>query len=223
VTDSITDYFFTTSRTANENLRRVGASEDRIFFVGSTMIDTLLANMDRLQPPVYWNEFGLEPGGYFVVTLHRPTNVDAGDALSRLLKAVGESARGMPVVFPVHPRTAKTLQEIDGIPENIIAVEAQPYLEFIYLAKNAKAVITDSGGITEETTVMGVPCITLRDSNERPETVAIGTNEVVGTDPSKLKPALDRLFADAWKRGGIPELWDGHTGERIVEILGRIM
>ncbi len=123
----------------------------------------------------------------------------------------------------MHPRTAKTLQALGDIPASIRLVEPQPYLEFNYLVRHAKAVITDSGGITEETTVLGVPCLTLRDTTERPETVSIGTNELIGTDPAHLKPALDRLFAGAWKKGGIPELWDGQTAGRIVQHLERLL
>jgi UDP-N-acetylglucosamine 2-epimerase (non-hydrolysing) len=197
VTDSITNHFFTTSDVANANLRRSGVAEEKIHFVGNTMIDTLLANIGRLRPPSFWTESGLELGNYFVLTLHRPANVD--------------------------PRTAKTLTEPGKLSSSIRLVEPQPYLEFNYLAKNAKAVITDSGGITEETTVMGVPCITLRDTTERPETVTIGTNELIGTDPARLKPVLDKLFAGRWKTGAIPEKWDGRTGERIVAILERIL
>jgi UDP-N-acetylglucosamine 2-epimerase (non-hydrolysing) len=222
VTDSITNLFFTTSEVANGNLRRSGVPDARIHFVGNTMIDTLLANMDRLRPPAFWTELGLTPGGYFVVTLHRPANVDAADGFFRLLVTIGEATRGLPVVFPVHPRTAKTLKELRGLPDDICLVEPQPYLEFNYLVKHAKAVITDSGGITEETTVMGVPCLTLRDTTERPETITVGTNELIGTDPAKIRPALDRLFAGEWKRGGIPALWDGRTGERIVAVLERM-
>ncbi len=223
VTDSITNYFFTTSEVANQNLRLSGVPDERIYFVGNTMIDTLLANMGRLRAPAFWSELGLEAGQYFVVTLHRPANVDGMEQLRAMLAAIGEGCRGLPVIFPLHPRTAKTLQSLEGLPENLHLVEPQPYLEFNYLVKHAKAVITDSGGITEETTVMGVPCMTLRDTTERPETVTIGTNELIGTDPLKLKPALDRLFAGQWKSGGIPEKWDGKTGERIVEILNRIL
>ncbi len=133
------------------------------------------------------------------------------------------NAGALPVVFPVHPRTAKTLRGLAGVPSNIRLVDPQPYLEFNYLVKHAKAVITDSGGITEETTVMGVPCITLRDTTERPETVTVGTNELIGTDPAAIKPALDRLFAGDWKEGAIPDLWDGRAGERIVAILERVL
>jgi UDP-N-acetylglucosamine 2-epimerase (non-hydrolysing) len=223
VTDSITNWFFTTSEVANANLRRAGARDEGIFFVGNTMIDTLLANLPRLVPPPFAAEHGLEPGGYFVMTLHRPANVDDAAGFARLITAVGEATRGLPVVFPVHPRTAKTLATLPGRPASIVAVEPQPYLEFNWLVKNARGVITDSGGVTEETTVMGVPCVTLRDTTERPETVTVGTNELIGTDPAALKPALDRLFAGQWKKGAIPELWDGRTGERIAELLERLL
>ncbi len=222
VTDAITNYFFTTSEVANQNLRRTGVPDERIFFVGNTMIDTLLANMDRLRPPAFWGELGLEAGQYFVVTLHRPANVDGIGQLQAMLSAIGEGCRGLPVVFPVHPRTAKNLRELPDLPDNLRLVEPQPYLEFNFLVKHAKAVITDSGGITEETTVMGVPCLTLRDTTERPETVTIGSNELIGTDPAKLRPALDRLFAGQWKVGGIPEKWDGKTSERIVVVLQQL-
>ena len=216
VTDSITNYFFTTSEVANENLRRVGVSSDRVFFVGNTMIDTLLANRSRFAKPEFFDSLKLKFREYFVVTLHRPANVDKGDSFSRLLSAISTGARNMPVVFPVHPRTAQTLRELGEVPANIQMVDPQPYLEFNYLVQHAKAVITDSGGVTEETTVMGVPCMTLRNSTERPETVTLGTNELLGIDPSALAPAFKKLFSGRWKRGSIPPLWDGKTGERIV-------
>ncbi|MDB4251137.1 UDP-N-acetylglucosamine 2-epimerase (non-hydrolyzing) [Amylibacter sp.] len=222
VTDSITNYFFTTSEIANENLRRASVTDDRIFFVGNTMIDSLLSNMEKLCPPSFWNELKLKAGKYIVLTLHRPRNVDAIDVLKKILLTIGEQTRKLPVIFPVHPRTAKTLSNLKDLPENIHFVEPQPYLDFNYLVKNAKVVITDSGGITEECTVMNVPCMTLRDSTERPETVTIGTNELIGTDPANLKPALDKLFAGQWKVGGIPEKWDGKTGKRIVSVLEQL-
>ena len=222
VTDAITQWFFTTSEVANANLRRAGVTDDRIFFVGNTMIDTLLANMNRLQKPSFWDALTLTAGEYFVLTLHRPANVDGEHKLAAMLTAIGDGTRGLPVIFPVHPRTARTLESLGGLPKNLHFVDPQPYLEFNYLVKHAKAVITDSGGITEETTVMGVPCMTLRDSTERPETVTIGTNELLGTDPAALAPALERLFSGAWKKGGIPELWDGHAAVRIVSVLDRL-
>lgn len=223
VTDAITNWFFTTSATANANLRRAGVEDERICFVGNTMIDTLLANLERLRAPDCVAELGLMPGEYFVTTLHRPNNVDVGDGFARLLDAIGTGTRGLPVVFPVHPRTQKTLAALPGFPDNLRLIDPQPYLEFNWLVKRAKAVITDSGGITEEATVLGVPCLTLRDTTERPETVTIGTNELIGTDPARLQPALDRLFAGQWKQGSIPELWDGRTAERIVAVLKRVL
>ena len=222
-TDAVTNWFFTTSETANKNLRHIGVGDERIFFVGNTMIDTLLGNMERFEPPSFWDELGLKSGEYFVLTLHRPANVDEKQNLANMLEAIGDGSRGLPILFPVHPRTGRTLEALGALPANLHLVEPQPYLQFNYLVKHAKAVITDSGGITEEATVMKVPCMTLRDSTERPETVDIGTNELIGTDPVNLAPALDRLFAGKWKEGGIPEKWDGKTGERIVEILEQIL
>ena len=223
VTDAITNWFFTTSEVANANLRQAGVAGERIFFVGNTMIDTLLANLERLRPPAFWGPLGLKEKEYFVTTLHRPANVDRSDAFARLIGALAGGTRGLPVVFPVHPRTAKLLRDGVSIPASLKMVEPQPYLEFNYLVRHAKAVITDSGGITEEATVLGVPCLTLRDTTERPETISVGTNELIGTDPAGLKPALDRLFAGQWKRGGIPEKWDGRTGERIVTVLENLL
>ncbi len=223
VTDAITNWFFTTSQTANKNLRNAGIDDERIFFVGNTMIDTLLTNLPKLQKPDFWDELALQPGEYFVATLHRPANVDQDGSFSRMLEAIGKGVREMQVVLPVHPRTAKTLRNIGNIPANIKLVEPQPYLQFNYLVKHAKAVITDSGGITEETTVMGIPCLTLRDNTERPETVSEGTNELIGTDPATLAPALEKLFSGQWKSGSVPEMWDGKTGARIVSILAEIL
>jgi UDP-N-acetylglucosamine 2-epimerase (non-hydrolysing) len=222
-TDAITNWFFTTSEVANENLRAAGVVNERIFFVGNTMIDTLLANMERLRPPSFWDSLGLEGQRYFVITLHRPANVDNVDAFGAMLNAIVDATRGLPVVFPVHPRTAKTLATLPGLPSSIHLVEPQPYLEFNYLVRHAFGVITDSGGITEETTVMGVPCITLRDTTERPETVTMGTNALIGTNPDALAPALEPLFNGTWKKGTVPPLWDGRTGGRIVDVLSRLL
>lgn len=219
VTDSITNWFFTTSAIANSNLRKMGIAEERIFFVGNTMIDTLLTNMPALRKPLFFDEMGLREGWYFVVTLHRPANVDQADKFLGLLEAIDKVSRGLPVILPAHPRTLKTLKLLGKVPDCFFIVDPQPYLEFNYLVRHAKAVITDSGGITEETTVMGVPCMTLRDNTERPETVETGTNELLGTDPSALRPAFDKLFSGKWKKGAVPEKWDGKTGQRIVDAL----
>lgn len=223
VTDAITNWFFTTSGHANASLHQAGIPDERIFFVGNTMIDTLMANIPRLSPPNFVAEHGLEAGGYFVTTLHRPSNVDAAGGFARMLAAIAEGARGMPVVFPVHPRTAKSLAEVGAVPKNLILADPQPYLQFNWLVQNARAVITDSGGITEEATVMGVPCMTLRTTTERPETIEIGTNVLLGTDPAALAPAFARLFAGDWQEGSIPEKWDGKTAPRIVAALEQVL
>jgi len=223
VTDAVSNWFFTTSVTANDNLRRAGISSERIFFVGNTMIDTLVKHRPHLRPPPCWDRLGLAASGYLVLTLHRPTNVDDPAKLRAWLQTIQESVRGLPVVFPVHPRTAKNLPSPEDSFPAIHAVEPLGYLEFNYLVQHAKAVITDSGGITEEATVLGVPCLTLRDSTERPETVSVGTNELIGTDPARLRPAMDRLFAGQWKQGGIPEKWDGQAAKRMVEVLEKLL
>jgi UDP-N-acetylglucosamine 2-epimerase (non-hydrolysing) len=217
VTDSITDYFFTTSTVANNNLLRAGTTPDRIFFVGNTMIDTLRKQEPNFIKPGIWTKAGLVEKNYFVMTLHRPANVDSKEKLGELISEILKASQGMLIIFPVHPRTAKILEQTGISAPNLWLAEPMTYLEFNYLVKFAKAVITDSGGITEETTVMAVPCMTLRDSTERPETCTAGTNELLGTDPSAIAPAFSKLFAGEWKTGGIPELWDGHTAERIVD------
>jgi UDP-N-acetylglucosamine 2-epimerase (non-hydrolysing) len=153
------------------------------------------------------------------MTLHRPANVDEESKLKELMQEIIDNSHGLPLVFPVHPRTAKILEHLEIKDEKLHAVEPLGYLEFNYLVEHAKAVITDSGGITEETTVMGIPCMTLRDNTERPETITIGTNELLGTNPKAIKPAMKKLFSGEWKKGEIPELWDGKTSERIIEHL----
>jgi UDP-N-acetylglucosamine 2-epimerase (non-hydrolysing) len=242
VTDCLADFFFTTSSFANENLKKAGVPDDRIFFVGNVMIDTLLANRSRFRKPAIWDDLKLKDKGYVVITLHRPNNVDEPENLQRLLQAITDASRDLPVIFPVHPRTRKVIDSLalssvalakegslalssialakeGSIAPSLHLIDPLGYLEFNYLVERAFAVITDSGGITEETTVMGVPCMTLRNSTERPETCSVGTNELLGTDPAAIKPAMDKLFAGRWKKGGVPELWDGHASERIVDII----
>jgi UDP-N-acetylglucosamine 2-epimerase (non-hydrolysing) len=252
VTDALADYMFTTSEVANKNLVLSGCSlenvpnsliassphrlpeegytfervKQRVWYVGNVMIDTLLANRSRFRKPGVYDALGLEEKQYVVMTMHRPANVDEEAHLKALMEQIITNVHGLPIIFPIHPRTAKIFYNLWGNEEQVKAlfpnlhiVDPMGYLEFNYLVERAKVVVTDSGGITEETTVMGVPCITLRDNTERPETCTVGTNELIGTDPAAVKPALDLLFSGEWKKGAIPALWDGHTAERIVEIL----
>ncbi len=250
VTDSLADYMFTTSNVADRNLLRAGAVMDgeaaskgevldedkyaferapqRIFHVGNVMIDTLLKNRPHFRKTELWDALQLREREYVIMTMHRPANVDEENHLRKLMEQIITNVHGLPIIFPIHPRTAKIFYNLWGDEAqlkqrfpNLHIVEPLGYLEFNYLVERAKAVVTDSGGITEETTVMGVPCITLRDNTERPETCTIGTNELIGTNPDAIKPALDILFAGNWKKGSIPEMWDGHAAERIVEILTR--
>lgn len=219
VTDSITNIFFTTSQHANNNLLKSGVSKEDIEFVGNTMIDTLLTQMPNFKRPDVWDELKLDNQKYLMMTLHRPSNVDDAEQLNALISVIESHVSDYPVIFPVHPRTRNNMAKFGISLKNIHLIDPLSYLEFNYLVKYAKGVITDSGGITEETTVMNVPCLTLRDSTERPETCEIGTNELVGTDPKDLATYLDRLMEGNWKKGQIPELWDGKTSDRIVKSL----
>ena len=198
----------------------------RVWYVGNVMIDTLLANRSRFRKPEVYDALGLEDKQYIMMTMHRPANVDEQEHLKALMEQIITNVHGLPIIFPIHPRTAKLFynlwgdeQQLAQLFPNLHIVDPMGYLEFNYLVERAKAVVTDSGGITEETTVMGVPCITLRDNTERPETCQIGTNELIGTNPANIKPAFETLLAGNWKKGGIPELWDGKAAERIVDIL----
>lgn len=219
VTDSISNYFFTTTELATQNLEKSGINSDQIYFVGNTMIDTLLKNKPRFIKPPIWNQLGLQEKEYIIITLHRPANVDEEDKLREIIFEIINHSCGLPIIFPVHPRTAKILANLGVAHESLHLIEPLSYLEFNFLVSKSKAVITDSGGITEETTVLGVPCMTLRNNTERPETITEGTNELLGTDPKAIKPAMELLFSNKWKVGTIPELWDGKTAQRIVEIL----
>lgn len=219
VTDSITDYFFTTTEWAGNNLRKAGVGDDRIFFVGNIMIDTLLANKAKFNKPGIWDSLLLKEKDYVVMTLHRPANVDEPGKLKKIIETIVTNVNDCPVIFPIHPRTAKQFADLGIAFKNMHTVDPMGYLQFNYLVSKSKAVITDSGGITEEATVFGVPCITLRNTTERPETCEIGTNELVGTVPEKIQSSLNELFSGRWKKGSIPQLWDGNTAGRIVEQL----
>jgi UDP-N-acetylglucosamine 2-epimerase (non-hydrolysing) len=219
VTDSITDYFFTTSTSASENLLKYGVDATNINFVGNVMIDTLYQNLDRIFEPVFWKEFHLQTANYIILTLHRPSNVDEEESLIQLLQGIDELAGDKKVIFPIHPRTKAILGETNLNLKNLFFVEPQGYLNFMYLIKNSFAVITDSGGISEETTVLGIPCFTMRNNTERPETQSIGTNTLVGTSIENLKRIFGEFLQNGRRKAGIPELWDGKASERIIEIL----
>lgn len=219
VTDSLADYFFTTSSVANENLKKTGIEEKRIFFVGNTMIDSLHFSLDKLKRPQVLDQIPHTAKGYYVLTLHRPSNVDDATKLHEILKTIDDHVADKPVIFPVHPRTLKNLHSFSKDLRNIKAIEPLSYFEFIFLIKESTGVITDSGGVQEETTVLGIPCITLRLNTERPETITVGTNELIGEDLNRLNESLTKIESGSWKKGGIPELWDGNTAKRIVDAL----
>ena len=186
------------------------------------MIDTLLRFKLKFQKPEIWDSLNLKENNYFVLTLHRPANVDETKKLEKTLKEILSHSNGLPVIFAAHPRTRQTLNTSELPEKGLHLIDALGYLEFNYLVQHSKAVITDSGGITEETTVLGIPCLTLRDNTERPETIDQGTNELIGTKPEFIAPVLAKLFQENWKKGKIPELWDGKAGERITKILSRL-
>lgn len=219
ITDAISDFFFTTTQAASERLINQGISSQTIFFVGNTMIDSLLNNVSRFKKPIFFDKFNLKEKQYWIATIHRPNNVDNLNQLKEIIETIANNSHGMPIIFPVHPRTALQLLKIDVDFSQVYFVPALSYLEFIYLLQHAFAVITDSGGITEETTVLGIPCLTIRDTTERPETVEVGTNVLVGTNAKNLVPHMNLLANGNRKKGSIPELWDGNAAKRIVSIL----
>lgn len=216
-TDSICDYFYTTTEWAGDNLKEAGAKEEQIFFVGNTMIDTLLSNKERFKKPSCLTDLGINSGAYLLSTLHRPSNVDDANNLATIIEEL--SKPGLPVVLPCHPRTKPKIESIQDLPPNIHLVDPLGYLEFMYLVENSFAVVTDSGGIQEETTVLGVPCFTLRENTERPETIDVGTNVLLGVEYSLISKSIASLQSGTVKEGGIPDKWDGKTAERIVEAI----
>jgi len=220
VTDSITDYFFTTSEEANKNLASEGHNKNKIFYVGNTMIDSLLSHLNKLKKPDFYDE-KLHGDNYLVLTLHRPSNVDDPEKLSQILNVIAEAAGDVQILFPVHPRTRKMMEALPGQYNRMTLVEPLPYLEFIYVVSNSIGVITDSGGITEETSVMNIPCITLRTTTERPETIRLGTNELV-PDINNAKPLIHQMIGGNWKQAQLIPFWEGKAAERIVEILARL-
>jgi UDP-N-acetylglucosamine 2-epimerase (non-hydrolysing) len=227
LTDQIADVLFTTERDADENLRREGVAEDKVHFVGNVMIDTLLRHKERALSRGVLEEYGVEPQGYALLTLHRPSNVDVPEVLAGILGALREIQARLPIRFPAHPRTVKRVQEF-GFEDRLAAMpdlritEPLGYLAFLNLMANARLVLTDSGGIQEETTILGVPCLTLRENTERPVTVTQGTNRIVGNAPERIVSEASAVLDGEGKVGCVPELWDGRAAERIVSVVRRV-
>jgi len=222
LTDSVSRWLFTTEPAGSENLLREGVPEERIHFVGNVMIDTLLAKVEQARQLDTLARLGLEPGGYALLTLHRPSNVDDPEQLGRLFAVLEEIHREIPVVFPAHPRTVAAIgQLLGGEAPGLHMIEPQGYLDFLRLMSDSRLVLTDSGGIQEETTALGVTCLTLRLSTERPITVSEGSNTIVGTDPETIRGEVRKVLEGHGKEGRIPELWDGHAAARIVDVLER--
>ena len=225
VTDSITDWFFVTEPSGLQHLRREGHADKCTFHVGHVMVDNVMhqaAQLETIDSKVYETQAIKASVGpaYGVVTLHRPSNVDSPEALTRIATALNKVAALLPLIFPVHPRTRRNLETLEmELSSNIHLMSPQPYMSFLNLWKDAILVLTDSGGLQEETTALGVPCITMRESTERPVTVDEGTNQLAGTDPDRIVELARKVLRDGGKRGRQPELWDGHAARRIVDIL----
>ena len=220
LTDAISDWLFVTEPAGEENLRREGVDPARIHRVGNVMIDTLRANLERARRRDTLDRLGIEAGNYVALTLHRPSNVDDPTHLRALFGLFEELHRELPVVFPVHPRTRAAIQErLGGRAPAILLHDPLGYLDFLRLMADARFVLTDSGGVQEETTVLGVPCLTLRDNTERPITVTEGTNRIVGRDPDVIRAETRKLLEGHAPEGRIPELWEGGAAERIVDVL----
>ncbi|MBI5198487.1 MAG: UDP-N-acetylglucosamine 2-epimerase (non-hydrolyzing) [Nitrospirae bacterium] len=224
VTDSVSDYLFTTSEDANLNLKKEGIPAEKIFFVGNVMIDTLLRHMEKAEGSDVVQRLGLKEREYSVLTLHRPSNVDGKENFEGILDALRHIQKRIKIIFPVHPRTFKMIKEhafSDTIKEmmNLIIVDPMGYLDFLKLMSNACFVLTDSGGIQEETTILKIPCLTLRENTERPVTVTEGTNIIVGNDRDKIVKEAENILDNGGKAGRVPKLWDGRAAERIVEII----
>lgn len=224
VTDAVSDLLLTASRDGDENLIREGVDPARIHFVGNVMIDTLLRHRARAAASDVLGRLGVPPRGYALLTLHRPSNVDDRETLGGIVSALEAVQARLPIVFPVHPRTLKRLESFDLLARlaampGMILTEPLGYLDFLCLLDHARLVLTDSGGIQEETTILGVPCLTLRPNTERPVTVTQGTNQVIGSSPERIVAASLEVLEGRGKEGQRPELWDGHAAERIVRVL----
>jgi UDP-N-acetylglucosamine 2-epimerase (non-hydrolysing) len=221
VTDQIATLLFTPSTDGNLHLAREGVAEERVHLVGNVMIDTLIRLLPKADEAWHLLQPLLPAAGFVLVTLHRPANVDDAVMLKNILHALNELAEKILVVFPIHPRTRRRIEEqkLSELTRNLLLMEPLSYLDFLALQQHAIVVVTDSGGIQEETTYLGIPCVTVRDNTERPVTVTVGTNVLVGRDMVRLQAEITAVLAGRAKKGSIPDLWDGHAGERIAETL----
>jgi len=226
-TDVLCDYLFTTDHFANENLKAEGVGDDKVFFVGNVMIDTLLKHKKRASSLNLMDSLGLKKKGFATLTMHRPGNVDNRETLQGILEALKIISGNLPIIFPIHPRTRKMVEQFDLMDyfnegddvSGIWITEPLGYLEFLHLNMNARLVLTDSGGLQEETTVLGVPCITMRPNTERPITCEVGSNVMVGSDKEAILREALRVLEGDIEEGGVPEKWDGKAAERIVDVL----
>lgn len=228
VTDVVSDLLLTPSPDADENLLAEGKAKERIVRVGNIMIDTLFMNLPRAQALDVPAQYGLQHGEYAILTMHRPSNVDVREAFERITGALIDVSQKIPIVFPVHPRARKNMDKFDltarfEAAKNIHLIEPLGYLQFMSLASRAKMALTDSGGLQEETTALGIPCITLRENTERPVTVDEGTNVIVGTNDARIREESFKILDGKGKTGKVPELWDGKTGDRIVDAWVRFL
>ena len=222
LTDSISDLLFVTEESGLINLENEGVSKEKIFFVGNLMIDSLIYYLSKADKSDFMDKLELKQSEYLLITMHRPSNVDDVKTLKQIIEMLNFLAEKVKVVFPVHPRTMKNIQAAGleaKINKNLILTEPIGYIDFLSLIKNAKLIITDSGGIQEESTYLGVQCLTVRDNTERPSTVKLGTNQLIGTNLADVKNASLKILDGDIKTGSIPPLWDGHSAERIADII----
>lgn len=223
VTDRLSNYLFVSEQSGLDNLKSEGVPDEKVFFTGNIMIDSLVSNLEVASKSDILDRLNIKRGEYIAMTMHRPANVDNPEIFKSLFDAIRKISKRMPIVFPCHPRTQKRIEEFgldqDSNDDNLIIIEPLGYLDFLKLQTESKLLLTDSGGIQEETTYLKIPCITMRENTERPSTVDIGTNIIVGTDPEKIINATMSAIDGKGKKGAVPELWDGKTADRIVDIL----
>ena len=222
-TDHISDILFTTEKSANANLKKEGIDDYRVHFVGNCMIDSLLKFIPVAKKLAPWKEYGFLGQDYILVTLHRPSNVDNLDDLAKFINMMNQISKNIGILFPAHPRTKKNINSFGlHLSKSINIIDPLPYIEFLGLLSNARIVLTDSGGIQEETTTLKIPCVTLRNNTERPITVDEGTNILAGTEPDSIIPIINRIAEGSIKKGSIPPLWDGKSAQRITNIIAKI-